>query len=129
MNVLPLAQRLEDLGVGKQGKSIFVYMMPSEAVSAVMVRNQLAGTRINHELPGYYKTRLQVIARGANYKAAETLMASAVAALTLEPGAVLGDMTFNYCRPQTLPMPFPLSAGNLIEFSVYFEVCFVQEAT
>jgi len=54
-------------------------------------------------------------------------MNSAIAALTLPADTTLGTMTFNYCRPQTMPVAFPLSDGNLIEFSCYFEVCFVQE--
>lgn len=127
MNVLPLAQRLEDQGVGVQGKSIFAYMMPAAATTAVMVRNELSGTRINHQLPGYFKTRVQVIARGPDYVTAEALMTRAIAALTLPADTVLGTMTFNFCRPETLPSAFPLSGGNLIEFNTYFEVCFVQE--
>jgi hypothetical protein len=128
MNILPLTQRLEDQGVGAQGKTIFAYMMPAAATSAVMVRNELAGTRINHQLPGYFKTRIQVIARGPNYQAAEKLMKQAVDALTLPAGTVLDTMTFNFCRPETLPVAFPLSTGNLIEFNAYFEVCFVEES-
>lgn len=126
MNVLPLAQRLEDQGVGIQGKSIFAYMMPTEAVNAVMVRNELGGTPINYYLPGYYKTRIQLIARGPDYPSAEALMTAALDALTLPAGTVLDNMTFNYCRPWTMPAAFPISAGSLIEFNVYLDVCFVQ---
>lgn len=131
MNVLPFINRLSDAGVGVQGESLFAYMMPAEASSAVMVRTDLNGAKINHQLPGYFKTRVQVIARDTSYQAADARMSAALTALTLEEGAVLEDattrMTFNFCRPVSLPAAFPLSTGNLIEFNVFMEVCFVLE--
>lgn len=131
MNVMPLVQRLVDQGVGKMGTNLFAYMFPAGATSAVLVRNELNGSKINHELPGFFKTRVQVIAREATYLKASALMDSVLAALTLDPGTALEDnvnrMTFNYCRPEALPAVFPLSAGSLIEMNVYLEVCFVQE--
>jgi hypothetical protein len=128
---MPLVQRLVDQGVGQMGTNLFAYMLPTGATSAVLVRNDLNGTKINHQLPGFFKTRVQVIARDTTYLKADARMSAALAALTLDPGTVLEDgvnrMTFNYCRPVALPSVFPLSSGNLIEFNVYLEVCFVQE--
>jgi hypothetical protein len=131
MNVLPLVQRLVEQGVGKMGTNLFAYMFPAGATSAVLVRNDINGTKIDYELPGYYRTRVQVIAREATYLKASALMDKTLAALTLDPGTVLEDgatrMTFNHCRPEAMPAVFPLTGGNLIEFNVYLDVCFVLE--
>lgn len=126
MNLLPLATRLHTLKVGIKEKTLFLHMMPAGATQAILLRSPLAGTAINHELPGFYRGEFQVIVRAADPVEGEKLMKKVVAALTLEPGAVVGAQTFNYCRPRTQPVAFPLSDGALIELSVQMDACFVE---
>ncbi|WKZ86341.1 minor capsid protein [Ralstonia pickettii] len=127
MNLMPLIDRLESEGVGTPAKTLFVNMLPAEATKAILLRNKLAGTPINHEIPGYFnKVPFQVIARARHDQEGEDLINAATKALTLSE-VQLGNMWIKYMRPKTLPVIFPLSKGNLLEFNVEFECCFCLE--
>lgn len=127
MNMMPLANLLESAGIGTKGDTVFVNMLPAEADTAVLLRSPLAGTEIDYELQGYFKTEFQVIVRtpAGAYTNGETLMGDVIAVLTITEQAV-ESMHFKYCRPRTKPVVFPLSKGNLLEFSVMFSCCFVE---
>jgi hypothetical protein len=127
MNLLPFAQRLEDAGLGVQGKSIFIDQMPMTVTTAVMLRNPLSGVPINNYLPGFYRARFQVIARAPTYDAGQALMRQVIATLRVPAETMIDTAKINYCRPLTLPVPYPLSSANLIEWSVNFEICFVSD--
>lgn len=121
MNLLPLAEHLQTNKVGTMGKTIYINMLPIGVPLAVLLRNSLTGTEIDYELPGYSKAQFQSIVRAPGYPQGEALMEKLTAALTLND-VTIGPYHFNYCRPRTEPVVFPLSEGNLLEFSVYFDV-------
>ena len=127
MKLLPLLTHLADEDVGVIAQDLFIDMLPAEADEAVLLRNPLQGTFINHELPGYYQAEFDVIVRvpAAKYDAGEAKIEAVVAVLTVA-NLQLDDMWFNYARPETLPVSYPLSKGNLIEFSVRMACCFVR---
>lgn len=127
MNLMPLADLLEGAGLGVKTETLFLDMMPAEAEQAILLRNPLSGTRIDHELPGYFQTEFQVIVRASagEYEAGSALINSVGAALSMENVKVANHF-FNYCRPRTEPVVFPLSVGNLLEFNVMFDCCFVR---
>lgn len=126
MNLLPLVERLQDQKVGAMGKTLFINMLPIDTPLAVLLRNSLTGTEIDYELPGYSKTQFQAIVRAPSYPQGESLMKKLTTALTFLDITV-GNYYFNYCRPRTEPVVFPLSEGNLLEFSVYFDVSCCKE--
>ena len=124
MNLKPLIERLVERKVGTPGRTLFINMIPADATRGVLLRNPLVGTKINYELPGYYKTEFQLIARAGSYEVGEALIEKAIAALTIGHGERLGNYVFRYSRPQTEPSAYPLSKGNLLEFAVDFDVAF-----
>jgi hypothetical protein len=123
MNLYPIAEYLQDAGLGTLAESIFINMIPVESPSGILLRNRLQGTVIDHELPGFYKTRFQVIVRATSYPAGEELIGQVLAALSISETQV-GSMHIRYMRPVTLPVVFPLSKGNLLEFAADFDVAF-----
>lgn len=125
MNLLPLATELQAKKIGTMGKTVFINMLPIDVPLGVLLRNSLSGTEIDYELPGYFRTDFQVIVRAGSYQAGEALMEKVFNALTFSDRQ-LGDMHFNYMRPRTEPVVFPLSEGNLLEFSAYFDVSFYK---
>lgn len=127
MNLLPLANLLENAKLGVKGDSLFIDMLPAEAGNSILLRNPLTGTKINHELPGFFKTEFQVIVRAisGDYVGGEALINLVIEQLTMEFKDVEG-LHFQYCRPRTLPVVFPLSKGNILEFNVMFDCCFVR---
>lgn len=126
MNLLNISQRLEDAGVGIQGKSIFINMIPAESARGVLLRNDLRGTLIDHELPGYYRTSFRLIVRSDAYADGQDLITQAVEALRINLATQVGSQRFVYMRPRTLPVVFPLSKGSLLEFAVDIDVCFTE---
>jgi hypothetical protein len=91
-----------------------------------MLRSPLSGVAIDNYLPGFYRTRFQVIARAPTYDAGQALINQALKTLKLPADSMIDTMTINFCRPVTLPVPFPLSSANLIEWSTNFEICFTD---
>lgn len=128
MKLMPLANLLEAYGLGVKAETLFLDMLPAEAEQAILLRNPLSGTPINHELPGYFETEFHVIVRtpAREYQAGSDLIDGVVKALTMANEQV-EDHWFNYCRPRTEPIVFPLSDGNLLEFTVTFDCNFVRD--
>lgn len=128
MNLMPIADLLEESSLGIKGESIFINMMPPEAKTAILLKNRLVGTKIDWELPGFYQTKFAVVIRGTDYSIGEKggLVDMVVATLTLGPRQ-LGDMQINYIRPLYHPVVFPLSNGNILEWNVEFSACYVEE--
>lgn len=125
MNLLPLAEKLEADGVGVLAETIFINMIPAEAPTGVLLRNPLQGTQIDYELPGFYKTEFKVIARATTYPEGEALIQAVFDSLTVVEAQV-GSMYVKHMRPKTKPVVFPLSKGNLLEFSADFAICFTE---
>jgi hypothetical protein len=124
MNMMPLIQRLEAAGVGAPGTSLFINIMPTECELGVLLKPPLTGTKIDYELPGYFKTSLQVVARSHDYNTGLLLAKQAVTALLITSDTVVDNMTIRFLRPKHQPVAFPLSEGNFIEFNVSMEVCY-----
>ncbi len=128
MDLMPLADMLEGAAVGVKGQTVFLHMMPEDAEKAVLLRSPLSGTKINYEIKGYYRTDFQVIVRSHSYAEADALMKAVIATLTMSEKSVNNELYFQFCRPLTEPVAFPLSKGNLLEFNVSFDCCFVKAA-
>lgn len=128
MNLMPLADLLEDAGFGVKAKSIFLNMMPPEAKFGILFKNRLTGTKIDYELPGYYQTKFGLVIRGTNYSIGEPgeIVDQIISALTLGP-CRLGNMTVNYIRPVYHPVVFPLSNANVLEWNTEFKACYVED--
>lgn len=124
MNLTGLADRLHGSSIAVKSKTLFLEMMPAEAELAVLLRSPITGTKIDYELPGYFRTEFQVIVRTVGYPDGEALMKRVVTKLTMD-NTVVGTQSFQYCRPRFLPVAFPLSRGNLVEHTVTFDCCFV----
>ena len=126
---MPLLNILQDAGLGVSGSTLFLNMLPSEATQGILLRNPLRGTDIDYELIDYYKTQFQLIVRTTGDKLidGEMEIRAVLKALTINERQV-EDHYFKYCRPHTEPVVFPISKGNLIEFNVMFDCCFVKHA-
>jgi hypothetical protein len=123
MDLMPIANKLEFEGLGTQGKTLFVNFMPMEAKTAIMLRSPLSGARIDHELPGYFKSPFMVVVRSPEYTAALAKMQEVMLALTLY-NEELDGMSVKHMYPVSLPISFPVSDGNFYEVQVNFETAF-----
>lgn len=128
MDLMPLANRLEFKVLGEQGKTLFVHFMPVECEQGILLRSPYSGTRINYELPGYYKTEFSAIVRvpSTNIENGNALMSEVVKVLTISEAKV-ENMRVKFIRPIAMPMIFPVSDGNYVEIMTRFSAAFTIE--
>lgn len=127
MNLTPVSDYLYAKGIATPGETLFIHTFPSDVKSGVMLRPRLTGVHLDASLPGYVKFNFQVIARASNYDDAEQLGYQVAKALTLA-NVTLGGWYVNYMRPQTIPVCFPLSPGEVVECNLDMSVCAVVAA-
>lgn len=131
MKLARMVDLLVEARVGAPGSTIFTNFMPSECTRGVLLRNNLGGVEIYHELPGYYQSEPQAIVRAQTIEDGESLAESVMAALTVHQTRTLQDSTgrdvmqLNYLRPKHEPIVFPRSDGNGREWSINFSACYV----
>lgn len=124
MNLTPVAQWLEKRGVGTIGETIFMYHLPADVEAGILLRPSLAGARIWHDLPGYLKFDFQLITRAKTFEEAQALADQAVKELTVNDRNIGGWMV-NYMRPATMPVGFPITIGEMVEFNTRVSCCIV----
>lgn len=126
-----LAKVLQDAGIGTIGTDIFVHAMPAEVKQGVMLRNPLAGTKVDANLPDYYRTTLQAIVRDTGHAAGDVKAKTVAAALKMFNRKFFDDggglvMKVNHIFPEQLPIVYPHTPSNSIEWSLNFVTSYVQ---
>lgn len=126
--LVDIAEYLAAQGLGKTTgleKTIFVNFMPATVKKGILVRQDYLGIQVDHELPGYFQTLFQIIVRTPGYAEGEALANSVFDALNRER-VVIGSMQVKYIRPSQKPIVYPASNGDLIEFLINIDACYVQ---
>jgi len=130
-----IAEVLASVGLGRIGESIFVHHMPPECREGVMVKTPLTGIEICAELPGYYRGGLQVIVRAQKHERGEEMAKTVLRALStlqrkeyIHPQTRQPEMIVNQMIPKALPVRYPRSDGNGIEWSINFDCSYVLPA-
>lgn len=126
MSLTAIANHLEGEGLGTQGSSLFINFMPFECKTGILLRTPLSGTRVDYELPGYFKCDAVVVVRAPEYMAALTLMQDVMKSLTIYEQE-MGDIYMRYIRPASLPVSFPVSDGQFYEVQVRFEMVYMGD--
>ena len=126
MNLVPIAQLIEDAGLAKSGIDLFLHSFPAEIETGVLVRSPLGGTKVDYELPEYRKTSFQIIVRThtQKYLSGDAIARSIFKELNLSE-VQLDSIFVKYLRPRHEPVSFRGSPGNNVEFSINFDICFV----
>lgn len=126
MNLIPFATLVQDAGLGALGVDLFLQMLPAQAQAGTLLRNTLSPPVVNYEIPGYFHGEFQLIVRGSGYVTGPALIEEIIKVITLQE-TQLDGYYIRYARPQTLPVSFPMSKGNLVETSVTFDICFMVD--
>jgi hypothetical protein len=127
-----LANRLAENDLGVLGVSIFTHHIPAEVKVGILLKIPLDGIQIDPYLPDYYKTEVQIIIRH-NVTALGEELASKVEKLFHSHNRYeyLENNRTKYIVNQmfalTKPIRYPLSDGNLVEWSLNFMVNFVEK--
>lgn len=124
MNLLPIAQYLEDNQCGVQGQSIFIDKM-QVTDTGVMLKSSYKGTAIDYELPGYYKSEFAVVVRGKGVAPTDALMTKVMAFLAIQKETQIGNLLVKYLRARTLPVSYPIPASGTNEAVVNVDCAYV----
>lgn len=124
IDFVALAQLLEEKEVGKTCKDIFIDTLPDEASKGIVLRSSISGDEIDYYLPGLMKATFRLIARASFHSDGLEMIQKAIQALTVWQPRKIGNMRVRSCRPITTPMVYPLSNGNLREFSVNMKIIY-----
>ena len=123
MDLMPIVAILEAANVGVRGQSIFIAAMPVTCKKGILFRDNAAGSKIDWNLPGYYKTSFTGIARAQTYEDCNSLILAASQALTINVDfQVPNSYLIRRILPMNLPNIYPLSDGVYFESSVRYEI-------
>lgn len=129
-----LEKKLADAAIGlAPGKSIFREAMPGNCKKGVMFKGPLGGIPIDPYIEGYHKGKLQAIVRHTDPVLGEKLANQVIKALIVdapqlfEATADRGPAEIKRLFPAQLPIKFPLLEGNMIEWSLNFDVAFALQ--
>jgi hypothetical protein len=120
-----LASRLESQGIGAVGTDIFLYNMPAQAQTGVLLLEPQLGARIDHELPGWRMVRYPLTVRSPHPQSGYELAVRVISALTITRQQALGGFLVNYVRSVHEPVPFPVDEGDLVEYAIHVDTCYV----
>lgn len=126
--LVDIANYIAAAGHGKtvgNAKNIFVNHMPAPVRSGILIRQDYEGVPVDHELPNHFKAAFQIVVRNPDYVSGYTLAENVSTTLSTER-VTIGSMQVHYIRPETRPIVFPASEGDYLEFSVYFDVCYLM---
>lgn len=133
MNYELIAARLAAAGLGIVGETIFIHHMPADVAEGILLRGPLTGIPYDPYLPGLYKTQFQVVIRAQAHAVGNAKAKAVVDALSSKSGYDLIDpatsalsMRIHNLLPETLPIVFPRLEGNGIEWSIHFDIRYVQ---
>jgi hypothetical protein len=123
MNLLPLRNFLLER---VQGESIYVFHMPFSVKTGVLLLHNLNGAKLDCELPGYKKAKFQAIVRSPKFEEGYQLSKEIMTALNGVRRGTLDGVYYYYIKPIHDPVAFPTSAGDNIEFSVNYEMVYIE---
>jgi hypothetical protein len=126
-----LTEDLETKGLGTRGVDIFAHEMTADCIKGILLRNPLTGTPVDANLPGYYRSKLQAIVRCPTEVEGDALADRLGKALKMFNRSFLALdgtllMKINHLYPAQLPIRYPRSPGQGIEWSLNFVTSYVQ---
>lgn len=130
MNLEIIVARLSTAGLGVPGQTLFAHFFPPDIPQGIMVRSPLQGIKIDHYLPGFYCAKIQVIVRAQSQVNGEALAKQVMEAMQTSRNANWTDGTttvfVRQSLPETLPVRYPRSDGNGIEWSMHFDIVYSE---
>lgn len=130
MNLDCISQLLINGGAATAlGVDLFQFHMPEDCEQGILLKLPIQGIPINHYIPGFFKARFQAIVRSPTHTFGDPLALLVSKLLTVSnvffpgssPAFIIKQMF-----PTTLPVVYPRSAGNIYEWSINLECCYLM---
>lgn len=127
-----IAQILEDAQIGTPGQNLFVYQMPADCQTGILIKPPMGGTNYDNNIPGYFRSSLHIVIRAQKHQDGEDLSTEVMAALLHKVSKTYYDqpgnqfaMTINHLLVDQLPYRYARMDGNGFEWSLNFLVSYV----
>ena len=140
MNLDVIAKILVDAGVGQLGQTagnnatpIFKNRMPATCTNGMVIRTPLEGIRVDNYLPGYFRTKFQIIVRSGVQAQGDAISKAVMAALKNERRMTYTDqndaflMQINYLVVDQLPIVYTRDDSGLNEWSLNFRISYCMD--
>lgn len=115
-----------DAAVGTVGVDLFTYSAPAQIGECIILYPSNDPPVIDPQTPFYFRGRFQTIVRAKTHEAGFAKCAALAAALTKHN--VEGTLAnFKEIRPLTQPRVYRRSDSGALEFSVHYQVTYVQK--
>lgn len=131
MNLSHIADMIVAAGQGVIGKTLFIHHMPETCAKGVVLRTPLDGIPVNNYLPDYYQGKFQVIIRDKTHASGQPRADALFDLLEMynrdfldKKGKLVMRIVQSY--PCTKPIVYPRSPDNLIEWSITFDVTYLE---
>lgn len=120
-----IALYIQNNGYGTVGVNIFNYSMPAEVQEGIMLKVPLQGVPIDPYLPEYYKTPFQIIVRSKDEIIGKNLADNILTLFHNMERVDFDGFRINQMIADSLPIRYPRSDSNCIEWSLNFNVNYV----
>jgi len=121
MDLVPILDYLQTNTDLRSGVDLFLFRMPSSVDNGVLITIEPDMGRVDHEIPGRYNSRFQVIVRNSDYVTGRALAMTLFDLLSIEHRHDFISYETQYIRPAHLPFDYRQSDGGKIEFSINFD--------
>lgn len=118
-----LLQHLEFIGIGSIGIDLFRSHLPDEVLSGTLLLT-LMPIDIDQHAANYCRGSIQIVCRDPSEDAAVDKANSVINAIGVG-SFELDSIKVIKLKAKHLPLPYPRSAGGLVEASVNFDINFV----
>lgn len=131
MKIELLTKWLEDGGLGTRGVDIYAHRMDADCKKGIVLRLPLEGVKHDWNLPGYHKADIQAIVRAAKQTEGDALSEQVTARMTMYNKDFFDEsdnlvMIVKQMLPRNLPIVYPRSDGQGIEWSIDFATAWVM---
>lgn len=127
LQLTTFAKILEEAGLGKMGKDIFINTAPN-VDKCILILDQTYGNTVNPQLPKYYNdSGFQIIVRNKQFEKAKEIAYNIMEILKIEQSKQVDNLWINHCYPKHSPRSYARSEGNVYESSVNFSLNYVDK--
>jgi hypothetical protein len=140
MNLDVLTKILVDKNVGVVGNvlgttalPIFKNRIPATVTRAIVLKTSIEGVFVDNYLPGFFKTRFQVIVRSGVQADGDAIAKAVMTAFKSEALTTYTDdqsnflMQINYILVDRLPVVYTRDDSAVNEWSINFRICYCMD--
>ena len=122
-----VVELLENAGIAKAGEDLYIYSMPENVRSGILVLDDPdTPTEIDEYLPKLKKSDFRCIVRGNDYEQAMNLAYMVREELDKYEVTTTTGLKFLRIKPTYDPIAYPVSGGDVIEVSVNLWAAYIE---